>query len=357
MLRIGIIGPQGCGKTTLFQALTPAVQVEGGARREIHIGQAKVKDLRLDHLHEIFGRSKKVNAIVEYVDFAGYKRGESKGSGYDPQMLAEIRNCDALLHVLRGFEVPGMPDPDPQAGFDMDFAEFLISDQIIVENRLDRLEKELRKNPSPELKRENQILLRCQEALQAEQPLRTLDFTPDEEKILRTYQLITLKPELVVINIAEDDIPKSDDIIAKFNQFVEHPGVEVSVACASIEMEIAQLDEESAREFMDDLGIEESALDRLIRASYKLLGLISFFTIGDDECRAWTIRQGTIARIAAGEIHSDIERGFIRAEVVHFDDFKPRGDLAACRKDGVRRLEGKEYVVNDGDIIEFRFAV
>ncbi|MBU1651242.1 DUF933 domain-containing protein, partial [bacterium] len=304
MLRIGIIGPQGCGKTTLLQALAPAVKVDGGTRREIHIGQAKVQDARLDHLYHIFGRSKKVNAIVEYVDVAGYQRGEAKTSGYDPQLLVEIRSCDALLHLLRGFDTPGLPDADPLAGYETDFAEFLISDQIIVEHRIERLEKEISKKPSPDLKREYQIMQRCQAALLEEQPLRTLDFSAEEEKILRAFQLLSLKPELVVINIAEEDIARSKDIVSEFRQTIQHPGVEVSVACATIEMEIAQLDEASAREFMDDLGIRESALNRLIRASYKLLGLISFFTIGDDECRAWTIRNGAIARAAAGEVHS-----------------------------------------------------
>ena len=198
---------------------------------------------------------------------------------------------------------------------------------------------------------------RCQQALSEEKPIRTLDLSYGEQKMLRTYQLLSAKPELVVINVAEDEVGKVGGIVEKFRSDIEGPGVVLSAACASIEMEIAELDPQSAREFMDDLGIEESALNRLIQASYKLLGLISFFTVGTDECRAWTIREGTSAREAAGTVHSDMERGFIRAEVVNFADFQPRGSYAACRKDGVWRLEGKDYVVRDGDIIEFRFAV
>jgi GTP-binding protein YchF len=359
MLRIGIIGPQGCGKTSLFKALAPAASAAVGSsqKREIHIGQAKVPDPRLDELFRVFQKSKQVNATIEYVDVVGYKRGEAAKSGYDPQLLAEIRNCDALLHVLRNFEFPGLPDPDPVAGYKIDFEEFLISDQIIVENRMERLQKDYQKNPQPEFASEIKLMERCQGALSEEKPIRTLELSSGERKMLRTYQLLSAKPELVVVNVSEEDVGKVDDIVEKFRSYIEGPGVELSAACASIEMEIAELDSESAREFMDDLGIKESALHRLIRASYKLLGLISFFTVGKDECRAWTIRDGTPAREAAGAVHTDMERGFIRAEVVNFADFQPRGSFAACRKDGVRRLEGKDYVVQDGDIIEFRFGV
>jgi hypothetical protein len=359
MLRIGIIGPTGCGKTSLFKALCPAANVEIGAalRREIHIGQAKVPDERLDELFRIFQKGKKVNAVVEYVDFAGYRRGDAASRGYDPQFLAEIRTCDALLHVLRNFEFPGSPDPDPVAGYRTDFEEFLISDQIIIENRIERLQKDYQKNKSPELARELQLLKRCQEAILQEMPLRALEFSEDEERLLRAYQLLSLKPELVVVNVSEADAGKTEEIVNEFSRAIAGPGIKLTAACASIEMEIAELDSESAREFMDDLGINESALDRILRASYDLLGLISFFTVGTDECRAWTIRRGTTAKGAAGTVHSDMERGFIRAEVVNFRDFQSRRNFAACKKDGVWRLEGKDYIVQDGDIIEFRFAV
>ncbi|TKJ40759.1 redox-regulated ATPase YchF [candidate division LCP-89 bacterium B3_LCP] len=359
MLHIGILGPPGCGKTSIFKALVPAVVDEtGGAiSREIHLGQVKVPDPRLDELHAIFQRGKQVNAIVEYVDLAGFSRSDVSRGGYDAQFLGQIRSCDALLHVVRNFELPGLPKPDPLRDYQADFQEFLLSDQMIFEGKLQRLRKEAQKRKDPELGREINLMERCLEALQNEQPLRELEFTPEEDKLLRSYQSLSAKPELVLLNIAEDDIRGSDEMINELKPAIESPKVSLTVICASIEMEIAQLDRESAREFMDDLGIKESALNRLIQASYKLLGLISFFTVGDDEVRAWTVKQGTKARQAAGEIHSDLEHGFIRADVVNFKEFQPRGSLSACRKDGVRRLEGKEYTVQDGDIIEFRFAL
>ncbi len=360
MLRIGIIGPSGCGKTSLFKALSPssAAQVGSSNKREIHIGQAKVADARLDHIFKVYPRGKKVNATVEYVDVAGYQRGEAaKSGGYDAQFLGEIRTCDALLHLLRDFEFPGLPDPDPAGGYKTDFEEFLISDQIIIEHKLERLHKENNKHPQPEYASEIKLMEQCQAALSEEKPIRSLHLTNEEIFLLKSYQLLTLKPELVVINLSEADAGRVAEIVEQYQSKIKGDGVVLSAACASIEMEIAELDPDSAREFMDDLGIKASALDRLITASYELLGLISFFTVGNDECRAWTIKKGMTARQAAGAIHSDMERGFIRAEVVNFEDFKTRNSLSACRKDGVRRLEGKNYIVQDGDIIEYRFAV
>lgn len=359
MLRIGILGPPATGKTSLFKALAPseAVQAGSGGKREIHIGQAKVPDPRLDEIQRIFQRQKQVNAIVEYVDLAGFSRDEVARSGYDAQFLGEIRTCDALLHVVRRFSMPGLPESDPVRDFQADLQEFILSDQMILEGRLERLRKEIGKKPDPEMTKEISLMERCLETLLQEKPLRTLEFSSGDVQLLKAYQLLTAKPELAVLNIGEEDIARAEEIIEKHRPGIESPGVRLSAVCASIEMEIAELDPESAREFMDDLGIKESALDRLVRASYELLGLISFFTVGKDECRAWTIKQGTHAREAAGVVHSDMERGFIRAETVHFDDFQPRGGFAECRKDGVLRLEGKDYVVQDGDIIEFRFAV
>jgi hypothetical protein len=359
MLRIGIVGQPGCGKTALFKALAPSAEVEVGAggKREVHIGQARVPDPRLDELNRVFQRPKQVNAVVEYVDVVGFSRGEASRSGYEAQFLGDIRTCEALMHVLRHFEIPGRPNPDPLRDHRADFEEFLLSDQIILEKRLERLQRDVQKNPLPEYTAEISLMERCLATLSEEKPLRSLDFSAQDLSFLKAYQPLTAKPELVVINLSEDDIGQAEKIITDYRAKIGAPGVEVSAACASLEMEIAELDPESAREFMDDLGIETSALERLIQASHRLLGLISFFTVGDEEVRAWTIPRGTAAREAAGSVHSDMERGFIRAEVVNFADFQPRGSFAACRSDGVLRLEGKDYVVQDGDIIQFRFAV
>lgn len=359
MLRIGIVGPSGCGKTSLFKALAPASSAEVGAggKREVHIGQTKVPDSRLDILFSIFQRKKKVNAIIEYIDVVGFSRGDAAKSGYEAQFLGEIRTCDVLLHVLRNFNLPGLPPPNPVADYRSDLQEFLLSDQIIIEKRHERLQKERQKNPGAASEGEITLMERCLEALSNEVPIRSLDLSPQDHSLLKAFQPLTEKPELVVINIAEEDVAKAADITTSIRPAIVQPKVEISTVCASLEMEIAELDADSAKEFMDDLGIESSALDRIIRSSYQLLGLISFFTVGSDECRAWTVPRNTKAKEAAGAVHSDMERGFIRAEVVHFNDFQPRGSYAACRQDGVLRLEGKDYIVQDGDIIEFRFAI
>lgn len=358
MLRIGIVGLSGCGKTSLFRALTGAsAEVGVSGKREIHVGQAKVSDVRLDTLTRVFQRGRQVNAVVEYVDVVGFTAGEASRAGFEDQFLGDIRTCDALLHVLRRFAVPGMPEFDSVRDFRIAEQEFLLSDQIILEKRQKRLEKEHQKNPTPETTAEAAIITRCLETLNAEKPLRVLEIGPHDQQFLKAYQPLTAKPQLVVVNVSEDEIQREAETIREHRCGLETPGVEIASACASIEMEIAELDAESAAEFMADLGIESSARDRLVQASYHLLGLISFFTVGDEECRAWTVRKGTTAKEAAGAVHTDMERGFIRAEVVNFDDFQSRGSFAACRDDGVLRLEGKDYPVQDGDIILFRFAV
>ncbi len=358
MLRIGIIGLPGSGKTSLFRALTgSSAEGSAGGKRAVHIGQAKVADPRLDELHRIFKPPRKVNAIVEYVDVAGIAAGDARKAGFEGQFLGDVRSCEALLHVLRDFQTPGSPPADPLRDFRFAQQEFLLSDQMILEKREQRISKEVQKNPRPELKQEAALLRRCLAALEKEIPLRELEISPAEDEILRPYQLLTRKPQLVVLNIAEDRISAIEETAAAYAREWSSPNIEFASACASLEMEIAQLDDRSAAQFMQDLGIPSSALDRLIRASYHLLGLISFFTIGRDECRAWTIRRGTTAQEAAGAVHSDMERGFIRAEVVSYNDFIQRGNYAACRTDGVLRMEGRNYEVKDGDIIEFRFAI
>jgi len=365
MLRIGLTGLPGCGKTTLFQALTGiATHIGAAAKREVHVGQAKVPDPRLEDLNRVFQKPKAIPAIVEYVDVAGFSAGDARRAGFresatswEDQFLGDLRTCDALLQVLRGFDAPGLSPADPLRDFRSAEAEFILSDQIILEKRQSRLQRDLHKHPAAEVKAELELLDRCLNALNQEKPLRTIALSPADMPFLKAYAPLSIKPQLAVLNVSEDDVRRESELIQNLRPQIGSPCVHLSAVCATLEMEIAQLDPDSARQFMEDLGIESSALDRLVRASYELLGLISFFTIGDAEVRAWTIRRGSTAREAAGVVHTDMERGFIRAEVVNFADFQPRGGFAACRHDGVLHLQGKEYMVQDGDIIQFRFAI
>ena len=358
MLRIGLTGLPECGKTLLFRALTGvATHVGAAAKREVHVGQAKVPDPRLVELNRVFQKPKAIPAIVEYVDIAGFSAGDARRADFEDQFLGDLRTCDAMLHVLRSFDSPGLVSADPLRDFHTAEAEFILSDQIILEKRQSRLQKEHQKHPTPEAKAEFELLERCLSALSQEKPLRSISLGQTDKPFLKAYAPLSLKPQLVVLNVSEDDIRRESELISNLQPQIESPSVHLSAACASLEMEITQLDPDSAQQFMDDLGIESSALDRLVRASYELLGLISFFTVGDAEVRAWTLRRSLTAKEAAGVVHTDMERGFIRAEVVNFADFQPRGSFAACRHDGVLHLQGKEYVVQDGDIIQFRFAV
>jgi len=364
MVHIGIIGLPLSGKTTLFRALTGAevaVSQWAGGKKETHVGVAKVPDERLDFLHAQHPNLRKVSATVEYIDIAGFERGISQSEAFITELSTHLRNVDALVLVIRAFQDEHIPHPegriDPLADLELVQTEFLLTDLSIVERRKEKLERQIQKRKDERDQRELDLLKRCLEALEVEKPLRELEFTPEEEKILRGYQFLTAKPLLIVLNIHESDIGKEEEILAPFETFGQQPKTRVLTASAEIEMEIAQLNPEDAEAFRKDLGIQESARNRLIRESYQLLDLISFFTIGKEEVRAWTIRKGTVAQKAAGEVHTDMERGFIRAEVVHFEDFRQHGSMAKCREVGVLRLEGRDYVVQDGDIILFRFHV
>jgi ribosome-binding ATPase len=362
MLRAALIGFPATGKTTLFQLMT-AVREAGRAahgRGEVQIGVSKVPDARLDTLTAMFNPKKRVPATVEFADLA---------AGGGAQALVDVaayKNADALVHVVRAFRDEAVPhvketiDParDAQAMED----ELILADLGVAERRLERIDKDLRKSRSAELEKERELMARCREALEGGTPLRALNLAGDDLKRLRGFQLLSAKPLLVVINLDEADV---GDIGASVERAAEKTGLTAFLSraatravavCAKIELEIAELDASDAAQFLADLGLTESGLDRVIRATYDLLGYMSFFTVGDDECRAWSIPRGTAAQAAAGEIHSDIARGFIRAEVVPYDALIARGSLAACRDHGEMRLEGKEYSVADGDIINFRHA-
>ncbi|MDZ7385587.1 MAG: redox-regulated ATPase YchF [candidate division KSB1 bacterium] len=363
-MRIGIVGLPLCGKTTLFNALTRGhARVDSflGAKEEAHVGVVKVPDPRLDFLAQLFQPKKVTPTTVEYTDLAGVEKGASKKSGLGDQLLGRVRVFDALLVVLRLFVDQTVPHPEGSIDARRDFGllamEFLLSDLGIVEHRLDKLRKSVLKTHSADEQREVVLMERCLALLEKEQPLRQLDLSAEEERLVRPYQFLTRKPMLVVLNIGEAQLPEAQAIVAAHADLIGGPGCMVSAACAKMEMELAELEPEEAAAFCTEMGIEEPAMSRIVRQSYELLGLLTFFTYVSDEVRAWTIPRGATARQAAGAIHSDIERGFIRAEVVSIADLQAQGSLARCRDKGLLRLEGKDYIVQDGDVITFRFHV
>jgi ribosome-binding ATPase len=358
MLRAGLVGLPTSGKTTLFQLLTMVhAAPKGAGKAEAHVGIAKVPDERLDRLTALFQPKKRVPATVEFAD-VGASRGESKAL-YD---LAAYRNADALLHVVRAFDDDTVPHPLQSIDLARDARtvedELILADLGVVERRLERLEKDLKKTPSPDLKKEQEVLIRARETIDAGRAVRTMSLTADDARRLRGFQLLSGKPLLLVVNVDESAAAGAERVahLPELAAFQDASGAGIVGVCAKIELEIAQLDPDDARAFMADLGLAQSGLDRVIRAAYDLLGYISFFTVGEDECRAWSIPRDLRAEEAAGAIHSDIQRGFIRAEVCRCDDLLARGSLAACREHGELRLEGKDYPVADGDVITFRHA-
>jgi len=361
MLRAGLFGFPSSGNTALFQLLTSAREApRQSGKAEANVGVSRVPDERLDRLTALFNPKKHVPATVEFADIAG--TGGAQTGAQAMLDLAPFRNADALLHVVRMFRDPSVPHPsgtvDPARDVRAMEDEVILADLGVVERRLERLERDIKKGLNPELGKERDILVRCRTALEAGQPLRALGLSPEDARRLRGFQLLSAKPLLLVLNLDESDLARADDAvhIAGLDAFMSGAATRAVPICAKIELEIAELDAADRTAFMADLGLRESGLDRVIRASYDLLGYISFFTVGEDECRAWSIPRQTSAVLAAGEIHSDISRGFIRAEVVGYDQLLARGSLAACRDHGELRLEGKEYVVKDGDVINFRHA-
>ena len=358
MLRAGLIGLPSSGKTTLFQLLTSAREApRTHGRAEANVGVSRVPDERLDRLTALFRPERRVPATVEFADMAA-GRGETKAL----LDVVAYRTADALVDVVRAFRAPAVPHPqgsiDPARDVRTIEDELVLADLGVVERRIERLEKDLKKSQSPELRKERELLAGCQAALEAGRPLRGLALSGDDLHRLRGFQFLSAKPLLVVINLDEADAALAEDAtrMAGVAALGDASGAAAVGVCAQIELEIAALDAGDAQAFLADLGLSQSGLDRIIRAAYDLLGYISFFTVGDDECRAWSIPRTTPAQLAAGAIHSDIQRGFIRAEVVACDRLLDRGSLAACRDTGELRLEGKDYPVVDGDVINFRHA-
>ena len=361
MLRAALIGFPASGKSTLFQLMTSTKDAPRG-KGDVAIGISKVPDARLDTLTAMYNPRKRVPATVEFTDLVAPARTGA-------QALVDVvayKNADALVHVVRAFRDESVPHPsgsvDPARDAQAMEDELLLADLGVAERRLERLEKDLKKGRTPELEKERDVLQRCTQALEDGTPLRALQLAGDDLKRLRGFQFLSAKPLLLVINVDESDVADVGADVGRaavttgLTAFTAHAATRAVALCARIELEIAQLEGDDQRAFLSHLGLDESGLDRVIRASYDLLGYMSFFTVGEDECRAWSIAQGTPAQLAAGEIHSDIQRGFIRAEVVSYGALTSRGSMAACKEHGEVRLEGKEYIVDDGDIINFRFA-
>ncbi len=344
-MKVGLIGHRGAGKTTIFNMLTGLqAQLGGfGGKEEIHLGVIKVPDLRIDKLSQIFRPKKTTYAEIRFSDFPPTEGDDSLKS--NQAMITQMREVDAIALVLRNFGIGATPLKELN---DL-LSEMILADLAVVENRQSRLKKE-KARPLEEA-----LLDRCAKALENEQSLRSLKFSPDEENLASGFGFLSRKPVLVIFN--QNDDKAGNPLDGNYQSELKQRGLEGLGLAGKVEMEIAQLDEEDRVAFLNEIGIAEPARDRFIRACYALLDLISFFTTGEDEVRAWTITQGTLAKTAAGKIHSDIERGFIRAEVIAYDDFVAYGSEAKCKEAGKLRLEGKDYVMKDGDIAHFRFAV
>ena len=360
-MKIGIVGLPYVGKTSLFNALTQSEAETGtyAAKKGWNVGSVKVPDERLGALAEVFTPKRVTPTSIDYVDIAGVSKGDIALEGLEAGVIAELREVDALAHIVRVFEDAAVPhvdgDVDPKRDIETINIELAFADLGIIDNRLNRLDRELRTQKIPALEHERAVLERCKDALEGGTAIRELSLSPEDERAIRGYGFLTQKPLLLILNIGEDELESEEEIRANFAAHEQQ--IEIITLSARLEMELARLDAEDAEIFRAEMGLNESALARVIDASYRTLGLITFFTVVSDELRAWTLKAGMTALDAAGTIHTDMARGFIRAETIHWADLVDCGSLTQARDDGLLRLEGKDYVVSDGDALTIRFNV
>jgi GTP-binding protein YchF len=370
-MKIGIVGLPYVGKTSLFNALTHS-NVETGiylARKGANISSIKVPDERLNPLAAIFKPKKVTPASIDYADVAGEfvrglnprTTGDVEGGGLEASVIAELREVDALIHVVRAFADNADPhvngSVNPNRDIETVDLELAFADLQVIDKRLERISRELRAKKAPALEHERIVLERCKASLERGVALREMDLSPEEAKVIRGYRFLTQKPMLLICNIGENQLAQAEEIGAEFAEYEKKPQTAILTLCAKLEMEISQLDAEDAQVFLAEMGLKESALKRIIQTSYRLLGLITFFTGGPNEVRAWTLHQGMTALDAAAIVHTDFARGFIRAETIPWAELVNCGSLGKAREKGALRLEGKDYVVQDGEVLTIRFSV